>query len=236
MAKLNLGFCAASIRFLIILLNSLLLTCGLVVFITAAVLKWTTFLNKFLTTPNIDLVIKTGSISSISTSLLIISGFVCLVSLIGLIGAKYSNKLFLIIYEVIIILLFLAHGISILVLVFSSSSIEKQFKSSFNSTIDDLITDAFKNSTDFDQKCNLTFAVSKIFKCCGYNGPSDFKETGLAEKCCDQSSKETSGCGQKVVDDIKKHAVTLLVVPSVIILCIELLGMIMIPFLIGRIK
>lgn len=232
MAAQNLGCFARSVRFLLVILNFVFLLLGIVVFITAAVLKWSTLFNKFINIDGIDSLIKVGSISTVSTILLVISGFAVGLSLFGICGAKYMNRFFLIIYEVLIVILFLVHGVSILVLVFSSSKIENEFRKGINSTIHDLNSNDTKPS-DFKAKCDLSFAISEIFHCCGAQEPNDFVNASLVEKCCKRKDYKVA-CGDKVVSSIKNNAVNLLIIPNSVILAIELFGIIMVPFLIGR--
>ncbi|CAF1138478.1 unnamed protein product [Brachionus calyciflorus] len=216
-------------------LNAFLLILGLVVFITAAVLKWSTILNKFTNIKGIDVLVKAGSINTISLVLLIIGGFIILLALFGLFGSKYKKTFFLKIYEVIIILLFLANGISILVLIFDSNKIEKEFKKQFNSTVFEIVDD-FNNNKTYTEKCDLSYAVSEIFKCCGSNSPMDFNGTDLAKICCYKSQVGTPGCTNIVVDKIKSNAFYLLIIPSCIILATELTNIILVPILIRKIR
>jgi len=53
-----------------------------------------------------------------------------------LLGALCASKFFLITYEVLLVLVFLGHGILLLVATFKSSEIENNFRKELNKTVD----------------------------------------------------------------------------------------------------
>jgi len=86
----------------------------------------------------------------------------------------------------------------------------------------------------FVRECQLLRDLSTIFLCCGGNSPSDFTNTTLVDDCC--SDYFDIGCTDKVVNDVVMYSKHMIVIPSFIILTIELLAIIMVPFLLRRIK
>lgn len=233
MSKLNLGFFGSSVRFILIIINLVFFLMGLIVFIIAAVLKWTSLFNNFVNIQGVDTLVKLGSIESVSSVLLVMGAFAVILSLLGLFGAKYGNKFLLLSYEVIIILIFLTQGISALVIGTASSALETEFRNSMNKTIDSINNN--DTSTEvFDRECKLLRDVSSIFKCCGANGPSDFVNASLAEQCC--FGDYDIGCTDKVVKDVVDYSTSLIVIPTILISIVEFLAIVMVPILICRIS
>jgi hypothetical protein len=224
----KLGCCGSLVKIMLSILNSLFLLLGLTIFIVAAVVKWSSAFNKLINIKQIDSVISTSSISAASTVMLFIGGFCIVFAVIGLIGARCLSKPFLIIYEVIILILFIVHIVFILILIFGSSKVEDEFKKEMTNAVNKVNS----NSTEANDKCELLKSISDVFKCCGDKGPGDFKNTTA---CC-KDALITKGCTDETIKVIKDNAINLLVIPSVIILVVELLGLIMVPFLIGRIR
>jgi len=119
---------------------------GLVVFITEALLYWTDILGKDLNIKELKNVVEIAQIDTVAIVLMVIGGFAMLVSVIGLLGACCMNRFFLIVYEIVVLCMFLAHGITLLVVVFSSDSI----KNAFEKGLDKTVTSLNKNETNFE--------------------------------------------------------------------------------------
>ena len=82
-------------------------------------------------------------------------------------------------------------------------------------------------------------AFSKIFDCCGAIGPQDFANKSLISECCyitNNSSEAYGGCADKAVDTVTKNGVQLILVPNMAFIILELILIVLIPFLISRIK
>jgi hypothetical protein len=234
MPSFKIGFCAQSARFFLTIINVLFLILGLVVFITGIVLRWgSTSFNKLINIPDINKIIDSaGSISGVTIFLLVLGGFIILLSFFGILGVRYMNRFFLVVYEVIVVAIFLAQIIAILVLVFSSSTIINEYKKALNGTMDDVN----KNGADAGDKCQLFKGLSSVFDCCGANGPSDFlNQTLVTEKiCCEKGDPNQKGCASQSVDEVQKNVINLVMIPSAVILGIEFFAMLTVPFLIGK--
>lgn len=231
----KLGCCGNLVRTVLFIINSLFLLFGLVVFIAAAVLKWgkNTF-NKFTDIDAIDEFVKVGSIGTIAIIMMILSGAIILLSIVGILGVKYLSKFFLGVYEVIVGILFLTHLIAILVFVFGSDDLEGEYKKLLNNTVENV-----NNGTDFNKYCNTMKAISNLFKCCGNNrGSIDFSNVTLALDCCDTKDGKVlhpeEGCADKSVQSFKDNELYLVYVPSAFILGIEFISLIMVPCLWGK--
>ena len=143
------GCCGSLIRVFLGIVNALFLLIGLAVFIIAAVLRWNSgsILNKITNSEAIQSIISVAALNAATIVLLAIGAFIILLSLVGLLGVICANRFFLVIYEVVIILLFLAHGVTLIVAAVKSSDIEDEFRKSLNRTIDDINNPMSDNTT-----------------------------------------------------------------------------------------
>lgn len=230
----KIGCCGNMFRFILFVINFLFFLLGVVVFITAAVLKWGNTIEKLNDIPELKEISYVGSINTVAIIIMIVGAFITLLSLFGLLGVKFLNRPLLIIYESIVVLLFLTHGISILVIIFASSGIETKYKEILNNTMNDL-----NANKHISTNCDVFKGLSEVFHCCGVTKPSDFINQTLTTECCAQdknSNPYTDGCGDKSFNDLQKNAINLLIIPSAVILLVELFSIITVPFLIGRIN
>lgn len=229
------GFFGSIIRIFLGIINVIFLLLGLCVFIVSAVLRWSasSILNKITSNEEVNSIINVSAINSVSLILLILGGFITVLSLIGLWGACCSNRFFLVIYEVIIIILFIFHAILLIVAAFKSSSIETEFRKALNQTVDDLNSDT-TTELNKTEKCKSLKFLSELFQCCGANSPSDFKNSTYVTECCSGSYKH--GCADKTIESFKKNGVNLIIIPNSIVLGLEFIIILLVPFLIGRIS
>ena len=232
----NNGCCGSAIRFLLYLINGIFLIMGLVTFITAALLYWSDVLAE-LNLKELQEIVDIAKIDTIAVVLLVIGGFAIFLSLVGILGASCESRVFLVVYEILVVCMFLAHGITLLVLVFSTDTIETLYKNKLNKTVANM--DNSTNPTNFKVQCDALLALSKSFECCGgYDGPTDFKSANYSLACCGRNKNDTTyqvGCASKSVDKLKSISVSYIVIPSGCILAVELFAIVAVPFLIRRI-
>lgn len=100
------------------------------------------------------------------------------------------------------------------------------------------IKDLNSNSTSPEKvtaECHSMRILSDIFICCGYDGPQDFVyNTTFATECCKQGTYK--GCADTIVNEIKSNGINLVVIPNFVILGFEFVIILLVPFLIGRIR
>lgn len=231
------GCCGGLIRLLLIIINSIFFLIGLTVFIVAAILRWgsASILSKLSgDDADVQSILNVSAIDAVSVALLALGSFVIFVSLFGLIGACCANKFFLFIYEAIIVALFVTHAVILTVGAVKSGDVETEFRRLLNNTINDLNT----NQTSIDKQtaeCHSLRILSDIFICCGYNGPQDFVyNTTYATVCCKEGTYK--GCADTIVSEIKTNGINIVVIPNFIILGFEFIIILLVPFLIGRIR
>lgn len=229
------GCCGSFIRIVLTIINSLFLLIGLAIFIISAILRWSpdSFLKKIIDNNEVDSLINLSSLNSITIALMVFGGFIVLLSLIGLMGAICANRFFLVIYEIVIVCLFITHVIILIVAAFESSAIEKEFKKSMNGTIEVLNTPTSDPDTVTASCAALKF-LSELFECCGAEGPQDFTyNTTFRYECCFKNY--TNGCTDKTISSVKSNGVNIIIIPNSIILGFELILVVLVPCLIGRI-
>lgn len=230
------GCCGGTIRLLLIIINTIFFIIGLAVFIVAAVLRWSSssILQKISEDTDAKSILSWTAVDAVSIALLALGGFIILLSLFGLFGACCANKFFLFIYEIIIVALFVSHAIVLTVGAVKSGDVENEFRKLLNQTVADLNS----NQTDPDKataECRSMKLLSELFVCCGYNGASDFHyNTTYQTECC--KDPNYTGCGDKIVQDIKSNGINLVVIPNFVILGFEFVIILLVPFLIGRIR
>ena len=143
------GCFGSLIKIVLGIINTIFLLIGLAIFIIAAILRWgsDSLLNKITNNEAIQSIISVSALNAATIVLLAIGGFIMVLSLAGLLGVICSSRFFLAIYEVIIIILFLAHGITLLVVAFKASDIEIEFRKALNKTIDEINDPKTPNAT-----------------------------------------------------------------------------------------
>jgi hypothetical protein len=233
MGKTELSCGGNFLRYLLFILNLLIFLMGLILFILAALLKWTNVFGG-LDLGVFEQIASFASLNGVSTFVLIVAAVIMAISLFGLIGSKTMNRFFLIIYLILIIILFLAHGIALLVLVFGSSTVENLYRQEVNKTVSNL---KYKEGNDFKALCIVFEKFSDAFECCGAdNGPEDFGNITIAKDCCSKETDYMRGCGQVSLDAIVKGSINFLVIPSGVILGIELFAIISVSCICGKRK
>lgn len=236
MRRAGLGCCGNMSKCLLTFINLFFFIAGLVVLIAASVLKWgNTDFWHFEQEPLNDIV-EIGKIGNVAHALLIVGSITTVFGFLGLCGARCLSKIFLIFYELVVVVLFLVHFVIIMALLLASAGIELEYRKELNSTVGHINSES---GQEFEKYCQGMKAMSTLFHCCGANGPSDFTNSTVALECChtDATGKVLyeEGCADKTVNLIRKNALNFLVKPSGVILGIELFAIIMVAFLIGRI-
>lgn len=234
----RVGAFGSCIRLVLAIFNIILFLLGALVFSSAAIIRWKPdiIINDITNDQAFRSIMNISALDNVSIALLSIGGAMIVLGLIGLIGSMCTSRFFLIVYEVLIILIFFCHGVLLLLVSFKSNDIELQFRKELNKTIDTINN---QNSTDIDFKgqCDIMKALSAVFKCCGANGSNDFQNQTLVNQCCDTSKEFFNvGCADKTVDTVTSNAIDIVLIPNSVLLGFELLLILSIPFLIGKIK
>lgn len=134
----DLGICGSFLRLILCIFNLLLFIVGAVVFVTAAIVRWYPSTIVGDSNDTVESMLNISALDSISIALLTIGGFLVLLGLIGLIGTICTSKSFLVLYEFVIVVIFLCHGAVLLFGVFKSSELEDEFRKELNQTMDNI--------------------------------------------------------------------------------------------------
>jgi hypothetical protein len=237
------GGCSQMYRYVLVFFNVIIFIMGLLICILAAVLKW----GKLDVFSEIDKigggeVLGLAKIDTVVILVLVLGLFALLLSLIGLLGLCYLNKFLLYVYEVVVLLLFLTHGIGLLVALFARGSIEDIFNKELTKIVDNYINP----NTTKQLYCDEMKTLAELFKCCGSKSPSTLKSQTIIDNCCVQSDKSivfkvndttsTYGCTNNVVNKLEANAKSYIFIPSGIILVVELVVVVVTPLMIGDIR
>jgi hypothetical protein len=233
----NTGCFGSFIRIVLSLINIVFLLFGLSIFVCAALLKWadTSVLSRMVSNEEIRSIIDVSAIEHVSFVLLVLGAFIVVLSLVGLIGACCANRFFLVLYEIVLVLLFLSHGVLLIIGGIKSTEVEREFRHALNTTVEKIKhSRAFNHSSEeFNSMCNAFRLVSELFTCCGAGSPADFNKT-LAAQCCIQPMP-IYGCSDRAVSVVKRNGINIIIIPNSVILCFEFILILVVPFLIGRI-
>lgn len=228
----NTGCCGGIIRLLLSILNIIFLIIGIVIFVFASLVQWSNnFLREILEkSEELQVIIDLSGLSTINIILFCLGGFIIVLSFVGLIGACCASKVFLIIYEIIIVILFLAHLAVVITVAVMSSKVEDSYRKSLNSTLNDV---NIKNDT---AKCAAMRVLSEVFTCCGVYGPNDFTNEYSRQTCCRLDTPAYyKGCADTAVKVLKDDGIYFVIIPNSVILAFEFLIILIVPFLISRI-
>lgn len=150
----DLGVCGSFLRLILCIFNLLLLIVGGVIFVTAAIVRWNPSIIIGDSNSTIESMLNISALNSVSVALLSIGGFLILLGLIGLIGTLCTSKSFLVLYEFVIVVIFLCHGVVLLYGAFKSNELEDEFRKELNRTMDNINSynttgEAFKGESYF---------------------------------------------------------------------------------------
>jgi hypothetical protein len=222
-------------RIVLSIVNVILFLVGAGMVIIGCMIKWGNESFKSLhEIQDIKKYIDLASIDVVLIAIICIGSLLVILSCIGLIGVFCLNRGFLAIYEFIILVLFIVHLGGLIYLFVSAPQLENQFRKDLNKTIDDLNSNNISVEL-FNSKCFLLRNLSNIFECCGANGPEDFKSSGLRTKCCVKDTI-TKGCSGETLSKLRQNSIYYLVIPSAVILLVEIFAIITIPILIYQIS
>jgi hypothetical protein len=235
----SIGFLGSIIKIFLVILNLLTFLIGATLFTITSLLRWSPekILGKISTDKSFQSILNISALNNVSIVLLSIASLMVILSIIGLFGSLCANRFFLIVYEFFMIILFFTHIIALVIIATKSIDIEKEFRGSITNTMNKINE---KNSTgnEFKESCELMRSFSELFKCCGANNSSDFINEYLIDECCIQRNQSliNVGCSNQVVTFVKSNAIQIVLVPNAIILIIELITILFVPFLINKIR
>lgn len=216
----RVGSCGNLIRLILGLFSILFLLIGIALVVLTSLIKWSDILTKVINTNNLK-ALNIASIDAITIALLCVGAFIIVLSLIGLFGVIFLNKCLLIFYEIACLIIFLAHAGAFIAYFVYEPRLQNEIEKSFN------------NSITTNTSSQILLAVAYAFNCCGSTGPSDFVSNQSKLLYCG-SVTSTQGCANATYSFIKQYSVYGIIIPTSILLFIELVILIGVPFLVIR--
>jgi hypothetical protein len=165
----ELSCCGYFIRILLGLVNLLILLIGIGLVTVASLFKWSTVFDFVKKYDGLDAFVSVTTLDSIVIALLVIGAFLIVVSLVGFIACVTMNRFFLGVYEVLLVMIFLAHLGALIALLVLRPKFEETLKTEFNNVVLK-INNASSYGISNDQLENAYTAlnaISKTFTCCG---------------------------------------------------------------------
>ena len=224
----QVGCCGNFTRFLLGIFSLMFLLIGIALVVLTSLIKWSNVFSNVINTNQLNNVLNLVTLDAITIALLVLGSFTIVLSLIGLLGVIFLNKCLLIFYEIVCVLLFLAHTAAFIVYFVYAPKLSTEIQKSFNQTIN---SDVSSNSNQI----GLLYGVSKVFNCCGSTGLSDFSSGQNVSLYC-ANTTASIGCSTAVNNFIQKYSIYGIVIPTAILLFIELIIIIGTPILIQRVN
>jgi len=227
--------CETALSIILAIVKTLLGLIGATLTLTTSLIKWSniTQLRKYNEIGSIlNLVLI---MDSIIYTLLGLGCILMILAVMGLVGVCLTNRVFLLVYESLLTIVFLAHLASLILLIAISGFIEQQYRANLNAQLAVVNTNA---NGDMYAKCTFMRALSSYFSCCGLsqqNGPQDFASSVTRVTCCTDWTR-TQGCAQPAVDWLRSNAIYFLIIPTSVILFVELLTLVCVPLLVFRVN
>ncbi len=147
----------------------------------------------------------------------------------GLFGVLFKNRCLLILYEIIVLILFLIHLAALIILLVFYPKVEQVLKEELDRQVDNINN----NKNNFISDCAIMKNISSLFECCGSNSPNDIKTQENRLLCC--SNAVVNGCMPTINNLIKRYSNYYIIIPTAIILFIELCALVFVPILICQI-
>lgn len=164
----------------------------------------------------------------------IILGFAILLSIVGLFGVIFRNRCLLILYEIIVLILFLIHLAALIILLVFYPRVEQVLKDELDRQVNSI--NSYSNANSFITDCGIMKNISTLFQCCGSSSPNDIKVEQNRRLCCsDAYNFGDNGCTPTINNLIKKYSNYYIIIPTAIILFIEFCALILVPIMVCQI-
>ena len=159
----KMSCCGSMFRFLLGLINVIFLVIGIALVVTTSVLKWAN-ISQLKEISGLEKLLNLTSIDAVTITLLCIGAFIVFLSFVGLIGVCCSNRGFLVVYEIVTVLLFMAHVGALIALLVMQPKIEDQYRAMLNATVK-AIVDPATSADEQTTKCGIMLGLSGLFGC-----------------------------------------------------------------------
>jgi len=165
----ELGCCGCLLRILLGLINLLILGIGIALVVLGSLFKWSNvfdFIKKF---EGLENFISVNTLDTTVIVIIVIGAVLTVVALVGFIATATLNRLFLGLYELFLIVIFLANLGALIALLVLRPKFEETIKTEFDKVVDKIINASSYGieSNQLDIAYKALKAISQTFQCCG---------------------------------------------------------------------
>lgn len=189
-----MGFATETVKYILFFFNFLCALAGILLLVIAILVN-----NEGAGVKDV----LQGHISTPSVTLAIVGGFVFITAFFGCCGAIRESHCMLITYAIILLTLLVVE-VGCVVLTFV-----------YRNQIEDVVQEEIRNRFgNYSTNQKFVDGIQKELKCCGANGPDDWrgnipasccKELTQSGQCKSISDIYTDGCSQKIIDTVKSE-------------------------------
>jgi hypothetical protein len=216
------GCLGTAIRIFLAALNIIFILIGLGVLVLGLILKFTTLLTSYvkqlktLGVPESAL----AYLDYVYIGLMVLGGVVLLISVIGLVAACSGIRFFLVLYDLIVLVIFLAHVAAFIYVIIVAPQAQTVLKGVMSTMLTPLVSQL--NSTasynlsqsDLSGYCQPYAVLSGLLKCC------DFTSGNLTAACC--PSSYSGGCADTFHTLMTTYVVYVVHLPNGVLVAFEL--------------
>lgn len=197
------------LRILVILANSVLLLVGLALVAIGALLKWTDVIEK-VEALDVNVQDVIDDFDTLIVFYLVIGIAFCVVSVMGFIAGCCANKWIVIVYEIVVFVLFVAHLVFFIYYITQKDNIVNDLNKTIQAEVDEIISNG---NIEFEEsfECSAYASLADTFDCCDFNSTTIYYEV-----CCPSGSDKP--CTDAIIDLFWDFAVIL---PNVILIVVE---------------
>ena len=180
----GVGCCGCFLRILLALLNLFILIVGIALVVVTCLYKWSNVFDFIKNYKGLDQLVNFETINGIVITLLVIGCYLIVLSMVGFIAVVSMNQAFLGIYEVLLLIIFLAHLGALIALLVLQPKYEEVVRAEFDDIID-RINNASKfgiSTSELDAVYTSLYAISGTFSCCGKRFVLLFENTRFSVK------------------------------------------------------
>lgn len=213
------------IRVILVLENVFFFLFGIFLLILSAAIKGNkiSFINDFIQVANRTSIFDLDKIPVITTYTLIIAIVLLAISAYGLFSLFVKKRIFIAVYGLLAVLLFSVQNGIIMYVIMKFSTSEITYTVKLNKLVESI--NQSNLTLDDSNDCASFLILSRVLKCCGSMGPSDFTSLIVREKCChDQTYKD--GCSRKAFDILRTNGLFYVIIPYVVVCFLDLLSIV----------
>jgi hypothetical protein len=221
------------IRVVLAVLNVIFLLIGLFILFVGLVLKFSTFLDPYL--KQLKTLGLPDSVFSyldyVYIGLIVIGAVIFVINAIGLIGVCSGIRFFLILYDIVILVIFLVHVGAFIYIIVATPQIQTILKGALSSMLAPLISQLNSTSSynlsqsDLNTYCQPYTMLSGFLKCCDFT-----TNVNLTTACCPTSY--SGGCVDTFYSLMTTYVVYIVNLPNGVLVACELAIFISVVFVI----